>query len=86
MTDHPFNGVYMRAETGRHSGFRHVCVYIIFIAFRLYEAFVFEAEVFVPSRLGGILLSAAGIYRVSHKNPKTIENDLLLEFQCLALN
>ena len=26
------------------------------------------------------------IYRVSQKNPKTIENDLLLEFQCLALN
>ena len=26
------------------------------------------------------------VYRVSQKNPKTIENDLLLEFQCLALN
>ena len=26
------------------------------------------------------------IYRVSQKTPKTIENDLLLEFQCLALN
>ena len=26
------------------------------------------------------------LYRVSQKNPKTIENDLLLEFQCLALN
>ena len=25
-------------------------------------------------------------YRVSKKNPKTIENDLLLEFQSLALN
>ena len=25
-------------------------------------------------------------YRVSQKTPKTIENDLLLEFQCLALN
>ena len=25
-------------------------------------------------------------YRVSQKKPKTIENDLLLEFQCLALN
>ena len=25
-------------------------------------------------------------YRVSQKNPKIIENDLLLEFQCLALN
>ena len=25
-------------------------------------------------------------YTVSQKNPKTIENDLLLEFQCLALN
>ena len=26
------------------------------------------------------------IYRVSQKTPKTIENGLLLEFQCLALN
>ena len=26
------------------------------------------------------------LYRVFQKNPKTIENDLLLEFQCLALN
>ena len=26
------------------------------------------------------------LYRVSQKTPKTIENDLLLEFQCLALN
>ena len=34
-----------------------------------------------------VLVSLNGkIYRVSQKNPKTIENDLLLEFQCLALN
>ena len=26
------------------------------------------------------------LYRVSEKTPKTIENDLSLEFQCLALN
>ena len=26
------------------------------------------------------------MYRVSQKTQKTIENDLLLEFQCLALN
>ena len=26
------------------------------------------------------------LYRVSQKTPKTIENDVLLEFQCLALN
>ena len=26
------------------------------------------------------------LYMVSKKTPKTIENDLLLEFQCLALN
>ena len=25
-------------------------------------------------------------YRVFQKNPKTIENDLLLEFQCLAIS
>ena len=33
-----------------------------------------------------LLLKFFVLYRVSQKNPKTIENDLLLEFQCLALN
>ena len=45
------------AGTGRYSGPRHVYVSIIFITFLLYEAGTF----FVPSRLGGILLSATGI-------------------------
>ena len=31
-------------------------------------------------------MTSSVIYRVSQKNPKTIENDVLLEFQCLALN
>ena len=43
--------------TGRYPGSRHVYVPIIFITFRLYEAGTF----FVPSRLGGISLSATGI-------------------------
>ena len=47
----------MFAGTERYSGSRHVCVSIIFIAFRLYEAGTF----FVPSRPGGISLSATGI-------------------------
>ena len=45
------------AGTGHCSGSRHVYVSIIFIAFRLYEAGTF----FVPSRRGGISLSATGI-------------------------
>ena len=47
----------MGAGTGRYSGSRYVCVSIIFIAFRLHEAGTF----FLPSRLGGISLSATGI-------------------------
>ena len=34
----------------------------------------------------GVKFVQNSLYRVSQKIPKTIENDLLLEFQCLALN
>ena len=42
---------------GRYSGSRHVYVSIIFIKFHSHKPWTF----FVPSRLGGVSLSATGI-------------------------
>ena len=45
-----------------------------------------DARLFNFIAMKTLVLNMIGMYWVSQKTPKTIENDLLLEFQCLALN